>query len=458
MDLVYSDDPIIACSTNSLSPSAINVVRLSGFQNFAPIEPFLSIKSSQIKPRYAHYCKVIDDSRVLDDVVLVYFPAPKSYNGENILELSVHGNPLLTQNIINLFVEKAGFRIAKPGEFSFRALRNKKLSLSQVEGLDLLLNANNKYALEHGRSFLSGDLYELYLKLQKTLLTFRSSLEILTDFSDDVGEEQAWQNIKNSFRDFSQVVKGLSSKTQSDYSQLIESKITLLGLPNAGKSTIFNSLLKQNRAIVSDIKGTTRDYITEKIKIRDNFYFLVDTAGVRESKNNIEKLGIDQSLSLARNSFFNVLVINPFEWDEGYFKKLKEISFDLIFITHTDREGFSKALAPIEPLLPKIDKIYLKIEASSFSFEQFESFKNLVSKKMESIINKKPLLLDRHVNIINMLDSEVDSYSQLLKEQTDIGILSSEFLILEKTVAELIGIVSPNDVLHHIFNNFCIGK
>ncbi len=192
MKFLYSDDPIIACSTCSHAHAAMAVIRISGFKSLSQFEEFLpKLKSGPIEPRRVYYAKLVLQGQIIDDLCFTYFEGPKSYNGENILELSIHGNTLNVERILGLFVSHGGCRLAHPGEFTYRALKNKKLTLSQVEGLDLFLNANSGYALDQGLSLLSGNLQQVYQELYDLFLVHKSSLELSIDFSEDIGEEAA---------------------------------------------------------------------------------------------------------------------------------------------------------------------------------------------------------------------------------------------------------------------------
>ena len=163
-----------------------------------------------------------------DEVNLTYFKGPKSYNGENILELSVHGNILNIETIIKGFIEKGNCRLAKNGEFTYRALKNKKLTLSQVEGLDLLINAQSSMAFHQGLGILNGELKKNYLELREVFLKFKASIEINIDFSEDVGEEIARSNLKGTFGYFKKVLCALYDRTQIDSSSLREPSIASL--------------------------------------------------------------------------------------------------------------------------------------------------------------------------------------------------------------------------------------
>jgi tRNA modification GTPase len=183
MKFLDSSDPIIACSSGGFTNTGIAIIRLSGFENLVSLNDFFSIDLNKVNPRYAYFCKILDGcSNTIDEIVLTYFENPKSFNGENILELSVHGNILNIHNIINLFCENSLFRKAYPGEFSYRALRNKKLNLTQVEGLDLFLNASNPLSLKQGQSLLNGSLQKTYEELLVNFKRHKSAIELSIDF------------------------------------------------------------------------------------------------------------------------------------------------------------------------------------------------------------------------------------------------------------------------------------
>jgi tRNA modification GTPase len=276
MKFLYSDEPIIACSTCNHANAALAVIRISGFRHLDDFSPFFT-HTGPIEPRRVYYTKLFFQAEVFDDVCLTYFQGPKSYNGENILELSIHGNTLNTERILKLFIEKANCRLAAPGEFTYRALKNKKLSLSQVEGLDLFLNANSGYALDQGLSLLSGNLQEVYTELYDLFLKHKSALELSIDFGDDIGDETAKAYFHSSLLEFKNKFESLHRRVIPMDHNLLRPEIVLAGLPNSGKSSLFNYLLRQDRAIVSSTPGTTRDYLSESLVIEGVKYQLIDT-------------------------------------------------------------------------------------------------------------------------------------------------------------------------------------
>lgn len=459
MKFLYSDDPIIACSTSSHANAAIAVIRISGFPNLDTFRPFFTI-SGPIEPRKVYYTKLVQPDAVLqgqvfDDICLTYFQGPKSYNGENILELSVHGNTLNVERILDLFVSYGGCRVAQPGEFTYRALKNKKLTLSQVEGLDLFLNANSGYALDQGLSLLSGNLQEIYQELWDLFLIHKSSLELSIDFSDDIGEEAAKEYFTKSLENFAKKFQSLVKRVQPMEHNLIQPEIVLAGLPNSGKSSLFNLLLSEERAIVSSQAGTTRDYLAETIVIEGVKYKLIDTAGIRESQDLIESEGIRRTKKKLSQSFYSILLVNPFEIIEG-FAELLNNKFDIVLFTHSDVAGFLEAsekvrhdfnLGPIEPM-----------SLRNFSLEWERKIFDLINKKHLDETAAKPILLDRHKSLILQTSQVLTSYQSLTGSESDVAILSQELNALGHCISELIGIVSPDQILNSIFENFCIGK
>ncbi len=455
MKFLYSDDPIIACSTCNHANAALAVIRISGIKDFNQLASFFSI-SGPIEPRRVYFTRLVLRGQTIDEVCLTYFEGPKSYNGENIVELSVHGNTLNTERIINLLVKEGGLRLAAPGEFTYRAMKNKKLNLSQVEGLDLFLNANSSYALDQGLSLLSGNLHEIYLELWELYLIHKSSLELSIDFSDDIGEEAARRYFLDSLENFEKKFSSLAKRVENQNANLIQPEIVIVGLPNAGKSSFFNFLLSEERAIVSSTAGTTRDYLSEYFSVVGVRYKLVDTAGMRESEDLIEAEGVRRTKKKLSHGFYKVLLVNPFEMNDGFAELLKD-KFDSIYFTHADLAGFEEARKKIVTRFPQLGSIGA-IALTQDGRKWVQDFEAGVNKKYLAAIANQPLLLHRHKALILQGQQILSTYYKLAQTESDVAILSSELNTLGHCISEVIGIVSPEQVLNSIFNNFCIGK
>jgi len=534
---LYDDKPIVACSTGTVTNTAIGLIRLCGFKDLLELQNFFSLDLNKVKTRYAHMTNIISGESVLDNVVLTYYKGPNSYNGENILELAVHGNQINIRKIIELFVNSNVFRHAKEGEFTYRALKNKKLSLSQVEGLDLLLNANSSLMLNQGIQTMQGELHKQYLKLHEHFLKLRAAVELSIDFSEDVGEEQTNELLKNNTNSLADLISSLKSRTLGDSSSLTAPTIVLVGQTNAGKSSLFNKMLKNNRSIVSNQAGTTRDYVSENVYISGVNYRFVDTAGIRETVDQIEQIGIERSFDVLKSSFFKILVVNPLQTDFSDFSTLSdETIFDLAIVTHKeelnnfDLKAFTRRLpqhkkilfldlvndnseyifnenvnsgpigagesdclesnksgpigaknsgsiepeksgpigavksGPIEPIktgptgADHISAVSGPIGAIEQKINYLEVVYSVVSSKYSKLAEENPILIDRHRQVISEISDKFTRFQLVMDQTSDIAIISSELNILGHAISELIGIISPDDVLNSIFSNFCIGK
>jgi tRNA modification GTPase len=455
MKFLYSDEPIIACSTCNHANAALAVLRISGFKSLAQFSPYFS-HTGPIEPRRVYYTQLVLQGQIIDDICLTYFEAPKSYNGENILELSIHGNTLNTERILKLFIEQAGCRLASPGEFTYRALKNKKLTLSQVEGLDLFLNANTGYALDQGLSLLSGNLQEIYSELYDLFLKHKSALELSIDFIDDVGEEAANGYFTSTLKAFKDKFETLERRVIPMDQNLIQPEIVLAGLPNSGKSSLFNFLLRDERAIVSSIAGTTRDYLSEILSIENVRYKLIDTAGIRQASDVIEAEGIRRTKQKMQHAFFSLLLINPLEMSED-FAELMKLKFDLVVFTHADSPYFENAQTQLIQLYPQLGSIgAVSLKENTEVFET--RFLHLINNKYLTLTQNKPILLDRHKLLISEVSKSLNHYENLSTYEQDVAVLSHELNTLATCLEELIGIVSPDQILNSIFSNFCIGK
>jgi len=362
---IEPSNTIIACSSGNDTNTAISIIRLSGSFTINNFSDLFEIDSKKIKPRQIYRSNLVFNNEVIDDIMFSYFENPNSYTGENLLELYCHGNRLNVERIINLFVDNFNFiSHSKPGEFTLRALKNKKLTLSQVEGLDLLLNAQHSYAFSHGLSLLNGDLSDQYKELYNKFLDLRVKLELLMDFSDDIGEKEGADLFKESFGNFSDFVHNLTTRARNNSEELISPKVVLFGPVNSGKSTFYNQLLGIDRSIVSNEEGTTRDYISETFNAGDLICQLIDTAGIRDADNSVEIEGIKRSLSLARGAFYKILITDVNKYKK-YFSKLKEIKPDLVVITHLDTLISSMSLETLDDC----DYLFLNLNKSNSKYE-----------------------------------------------------------------------------------------
>ena len=479
MNFPFGDHrPIIACSTGWMQNTAIALIRLSGFNDFNELTRFFSGSIGPLPsppPRTALLCQLMEGDKVLDKGVLTFFKAPHSFTGENLLELGVHGNQVNIQRILELFISSGLFRLAYPGEFTYRAFRNKKMSLSEVEGLDLFLNAPSKGVLDQAVKLIGGELTLAYMDLRKCFLKFKASVELSIDFLQDVGEKSAKESFFLCLEDFSLQLSSLQRKTRSPISSITSPDIVLVGRPNTGKSSLFNRFLQESRSIVSPEEGTTRDYIAEYISLNDIQFRLIDTAGLRETQQGIERQGIAKSVQLIEKAFFKILLINPdtFIWEE--LLPIKETYFDLILLTHADVKWedsywncplqyahygpISLLPGPIGPGKVDIKKGRIESRVSSvIGPQKLAPIEELIVNKYLKLLKNDEILIPRQRWLIQESWLRLQEFQQLIKRESDMAILSSELNLIGHLLEELIGPTSVDDSLESVFSRFCIGK
>lgn len=458
MSSLFDDSTIIACSTSQGSSAAIAVIRLSGFGKIRDFQDFFSFDLNKVSARKMYQSHLHDGGKVIDDICFCYFQAPFSFNGENILELYVHGNLLNIDRVLDLFLKSSLVRLAQPGEFARRALVNGKLDLAQVEGLDLMLNSSSGMGIDQGLSLLSGSLHQEYLDLYQLFLDHRSHLEVLSDFSEDLGEEVALESFKNSLTALQIKISALYQRTSVNVDALLLPEIVLAGPPNSGKSSLFNHLLAQKRSIVSPVAGTTRDFVSERIKVGDHFFKLIDTAGMRESEDAIEREGIDFSKDKLSKSFFRVLLINPLSFDLAELENYLKFNFDLVIFTHKDVEGFSSQIKEFKNCISGRVS-FLEVSLVSPDLVLWDQLKDYFINKINLAQASNPVLLPRQKRVISNTYNVFEEYLEICSsEEFDLGVISLLNTKLADCLSELIGIISPAEVLDNIFSNFCIGK
>ena len=457
---MINQETIVALATpNGLG--AISVIRISGLNAISITEKLFKPKGnkklSNQKSHTVHLGHLIRNGHELDEVLVTLFKGPHSYTGENTIEISCHGSTYIQQEIIDLFIEN-GIRVANPGEFTLRAFINGKMDLNQAEAVADLITSENegshKLAMEQMKNGFSNDLK----KLRAELLHFSSMIELELDFSQEDVE----------FAERSEFKK-LTIKIQSELEKLIDSfksgnvlkngiSVAIAGKPNAGKSSLLNTLLNEDKAIVSDIPGTTRDSIEDSLVIDGINFRFTDTAGLRETKDVIESKGIKKTKEKINSAR---ILIYLFDSNDTSFKEI-----------NSDLKSFKREDLSILLVRNKVD---LK-NTNQILINELEKFKIIeISANNADSVN---LLKKRLINEINILNPYTDTvisnsrhYEALmnalkaikevnngLKSDISGDLLSVDIRKSIEHLAEITGEITNDDVLGNIFANFCIGK
>ena len=452
------DDTIVALATPP-GIGAIGVIRVSGKQTFSVINQLFPSKNLLAQASHTVHVGLLKfQNDLLDEVVLALFKGPKSYTGEDTIEISCHGSQFIIEKIIQS-INSLGVRIAKPGEFTQRAFLNGKLDLAQAESVaDLIASnteASRRTALHNMRGGFSSDLH----LLREELIKFSALIELELDFSqEDVA-----------FADRDQLVRLITTLQQST-EQLLHSfqlgnaikngvQVAIIGKPNAGKSTLLNTLLNENRAIVSEIAGTTRDTVEEVLNIDGVLFRLIDTAGIREhSKDVIETIGIEKSLEKMRAA------------------NLVLYLFDVNEIAPTDLQtvvdGFEKEQIHYLLIGNKVDGVEAKAKNKFVNFTNciFISAKeNYQINELKSAIVATAINGDIHVESTIVTNARhYDALKQLNQALTDVSqgladFVTGDLLALDirqclHYLGLITGEITNEDQLDFIFSKFCIGK
>jgi len=435
---------------------AIGVLRLSGNQAFDIIQeifPSKNLKSQPANTLHVGYLK--DGETVLDEVVISLFKKPASYTGEDVIEISCHGSPYVQQQILDALIRK-GARLAKAGEFTQRAFLNKKLDLTQAEAVGDLIASNTKAAQNAALKNMRGGFSNVLHQLREELIKFSSLIELELDFSEEDVE----------FADrlqFSLLIENISGTVK----KLLESfklgnvikngvSVAIVGKPNAGKSTLLNTLLNENRAIVSDIAGTTRDTIEEVININGILFRLIDTAGIREhSTDIIENMGVEKSKAKIKQAD---IVLYLFDVNEMHSAEVEEIIAEL-----------KQQNANVIPVANKAD-ISNTTKRRDFSTQIFisarqatgiEELKSTLFQMAggESINNENVVVTNaRHYAALTEILKSLDDIQAGIDKKITGDLLSIDINRCLHFLGEITGEVTNEDRLDYIFSKFCIGK
>lgn len=446
-------EPIVAIGT-PFGESAIGVVRLTGKGVLEIAKKFFRT-NSDIKPRYAHYGTFTDEEgEVLDEGVLIYYKAPRSYTGEDMVEISLHGNPLILQRAMELFL-RAGCRLAEPGEFTKRAFLNGKLDLAQAEAVAELISAKTELARRASMRQLKGELSKYVNSLRGSLLELSAFIEADIEFSEEdiptLTKEQVIEMVNR-------VIEGIDQllRTAKVGKLLREGmKLAIVGKPNVGKSSLFNALLKEDRAIVTDIEGTTRDYIEETLNLRGIPVRLIDTAGIRRAHDPVERIGIERSLKKIEEADVVLFVVDASqpigEEDLKLYERIKDRDLIVVF-NKTD-------LGDVVPL--EIFEGHSIIKVSALKGYGLKNLEEKILKKAGALAQEglNIYVSVRHEELLKKAKDTLERFRETYEKEY----ISPEIAMLDVREAsdylgEIVGYITTEDVLGSIFSRFCIGK
>ncbi len=451
MNFKNPNDTIVALATGD-AVSAISLIRVSGKESISICDKAFSKNIAKAKGNSIHFGEIKNKQGVIDECLLFIFRGPKSFTGEDTVEITCHGSVFIRQEIVKLLLD-LGARLAEPGEYSMRAFLNKKMDLSETEAIADLIYSENKQQHNLAMHQMKGGFKKELSSLRQRLIDFASLIELELDFS---GEDVEFANRE----DFIQLLRELDQKISKliDSFQLgnvIKNGVftVIAGRPNAGKSTLLNALLNEERAIVSDIPGTTRDVIEDSLNIGGVKFRLFDTAGIREANDQIESIGIKKTFESIEKGSILIYVFSSDELSQ------EEVQSDLIEIGFTPEKTILLANKSDKKLCNFPLNNLLNI--SAIQGEGIEALKSKMTELSQvGTLSAGDLVVSnvRHLDALKKTKEALDEVQIGVERSISGDLLAIDIRRALFHLGEITGEVSSDDLLGNIFANFCIGK
>jgi tRNA modification GTPase len=438
---------------------AIGVIRLSGNGSIALINDMFPSKDLSVqKGNTLHVGLLMDGSKLLDEVVISLFKGPRSYTGEDVIEISCHGSPYIQQQVMEACIRR-GARLANPGEFTLRAFLQGKMDLVQAEAVADLIASGTKAAQETALNQIRGGFSTVLSYLREELIKFSALIELELDFSQEDVEFADRAGLRSLLDQIETGVNELLSSFKLGNVIKNGVNVAIIGKPNAGKSTLLNTLLKENRAIVSAIAGTTRDTIEEVLNIDGILFRLIDTAGIREGADEIEAIGVEKSREKMKSAdivlyLFDAVADSTTEVDAMQ-KELQLVARSWIMIGN--KVDSLDAVAERDAVYGLKDAVYISAQ-QDLGLELLKTA--LTEKVISGGVNTENTIVTnaRHYQSLQKLSETLMAIRTGMQENVPGDLLSIDIRECLYHLGEITGQISNEDQLDFIFSKFCIGK
>ncbi len=437
------NDTIVAISTG-LVEQAISIIRLSGEQAIEVVDKIFDKDLTKAKSHTITYGFIKDEDDIVDEVLVSVFRAPKSYTMEDIVEINCHGGIYITKRILSLCIAN-GARLARPGEFTQRAFLNGRIDMSQAEGINDLIKANNHNKASSAIHSLKGSVTRLIDPLCEDLLDIIANIEVNIDYPeyDDV-EVLTNQKIRPKVVNFLSRIDDIIHKAQN--SIIIKNGINtvILGKPNVGKSSLLNAMLQEDKAIVTNVAGTTRDLVEGEVTLNDVTLNLIDTAGIRDTNDIVEKIGIEKSIEALNNAQLVILVCDDKLDDED--KRLLDMAKDkpcLIVYNKKDLHDVKDGIN-ISAINNDIEEL---VDAINDMFKE-----EIIDNKMDTLNNERQigLAISARKHMLDVLSA--------IDDNVELDLVSIDLNMAYEDLKEILGHATREDLLDALFSKFCLGK
>lgn len=446
------DNQTIYALSTVFGKSGVAVIRISGDRAFQIIGQMTRLSPSGIKPRYAYFTDLLSvpEKQVLDKCLLLYFKAPHSFTGEDIVELQIHGSKAVISGVLSSLSRLEGFRMAEPGEYSKRAFYNGKMDLTQAEGLADLIDAETAEQQKYAMRQMEGGLKNLYESWREELLTVMAHLEAYIDFPDEEIPEDTVFKLEDTVFKLKEAIKAhLSGDTIGE--RLREGfRVVIVGPPNAGKSSLLNAVVNREAAIVSDIAGTTRDAVDVHLDLKGYPVMFTDTAGLREVEDAIEKKGIEIAYHKINEADLVICLFDASQDTVHIFDNLKKtISGKMLLVANkTDRLS-------AERISSLRQEGCLTIAAKPR--QGLEQLLQAITERIENRFTSNSNLLITRARYREALKETVEALETFTLRK-EIELAAEDVRLAARALGKITGRIEVDDILDKIFRSFCIGK
>ncbi len=437
-------DTIVAIAT-AVSNSAIAIVRLSGDDAINIVDGIFSKDLKTVPSNTISYGKIIDDGKLIDEVLVSLFRAPKTYTKEDVVEINTHGGAYVTRKILELCLSK-GARMALPGEFTKRAYLNGRITLAEAEAINDLIAADSEVKHRSAIRGIDGSIERLIKPLMEEVMTVIGTLEVNIDYPeyddvDIIDKEVLSPGIARWVDIMEEMLK------KAERFRIIKDglKTAIIGKPNVGKSSLLNALLQKDKAIVTDIAGTTRDLIEDDVDLGSVRLHLIDTAGIRKSEDTIENIGIERSYKAIEEADLIILVLDassPLDNEDEALLELIKDREHIIVYNKTD--------------IKKVDG--LSISAINGDIKALVDLLNDKYHDDLGLIDQDVLNNERQIALMRAALSKLKEIKKALSAGLALDIVASELYGVYRDLASIIGSEYQEDLIDHLFANFCLGK
>lgn len=445
-----SNKTIYALST-VYGKSGVAVIRVSGKEALKSIYKLTDINIDNIKPRYAYFTKLKSlKGEILDKCLVLYFKAPYSFTGEDIVEFQIHGSKAVISSLIDNLSSIDGFRLAEAGEFSKRAFYNQKMDLTEAEGLADLIDAETSEQQKYALRQMEGELKNIYDGWREEIIEILAYLEAYIDFPDEDIPQDVIDNIQNTVFKLSEDIKNHLNDNNIGERLRDGFRVVIFGPPNAGKSSLLNAITKRDAVIVSDIAGTTRDSIDIHLDLGGYPVIFTDTAGIRETNEKIEKQGIEIAIDKAKNADFVICLFDGLKDNVQIFENIREFIIEKSLLVANKRDKLSQErITELENkgclVVSVKDTKYIKIllqHIESKIKEQFNSGSNMIVTRRR--------YRDSLLSVLQNLNR--------FGFNKDIELTAEDIRLAARDLGKITGSIEVDDILNKIFGSFCIGK